>query len=299
MDLDWLKDFLALAEQKSFSRAAEVRNVTQPAFSRRIRALEDWIGVPLFLRSAQGATLTPAGAYFQPLAQDLLRNLQHLQRETRAVGEREKGALSIAATHALSFTFFPSWIRRHMRFEALGTLNLISDSLEACEQIMLGGEVHFLLCHHHAQVPTRFEAERFQSIRVGDDVLVPFCAPDAEGRPHWLLPGTIERPARLLAYSQASGLGRILSAQTALARDTNGMATVFTSHLAATLLTMARDGHGIAWLPLTLAEEDLARARLVRAGPERFDIPIEIRLFRSPDCRNAAADDLWASLQAE
>ncbi len=299
MDLDWLKDFLALAEQKNFSRAAEARNVTQPAFSRRIRALEDWIGVPLFLRSAQGATLTPAGAYFQPLAQDLLRNLQRLQRETRAVGEDERGALSIAATHALSFTFFPGWIRRHMRFEALGTLNLSSDSMAACEQIMLGGEVHFLLCHHHAQAPTRFEAARFQSIQVGDDMLVPLCAPDAGGLPLWPLPGTSERPARLLAYSQASGLGRILSAQAALAQDTAGMATVFTSHLAATLLTMARDGHGIAWLPLTLAEEDLARARLVRAGPERFDIPIEIRLFRSPDCRNDAADELWASLSAE
>jgi DNA-binding transcriptional LysR family regulator len=299
MDLDWLKDFLALAEQRNFSRAAELRNVTQPAFSRRIRALEDWISVPLFLRSAQGATLTPAGAYFQPLAQDLLRNLQRLQRETRAVGEDERGALSIAATHALSFTFFPGWIRRHMRFEALGTLNLISDSLEACEQIMLGGEVHFLLCHHHAEAPTRFEAERFQSIRVGEDVLVPLCAPDTEGQPLWPLPGTSERPARLLAYSQASGLGRILSAQTTLAQDTAGMPTVFTSHLAATLLTMARDGHGIAWLPLTLAEEDLVRARLVRAGPERFDIPIEIRLFRSADCRNGAADELWASLQAQ
>ena len=50
MDLDWLKDFLALAELKTFSRAADARNVTQPAFSRRIRALEDWIGAPLFVR---------------------------------------------------------------------------------------------------------------------------------------------------------------------------------------------------------------------------------------------------------
>src|SRR3954447_19571202 len=48
-------------------------------------------------------------------------------------------------------------IRRHMHFEALGTLNLISDSMDACEQIMLGGEVHFLLCHYHAETPTRFE----------------------------------------------------------------------------------------------------------------------------------------------
>lgn len=35
------------------------------------------------------------------------------------------------------------------------------------------------------------------------------------------------------------------------------------------------------------------------SGPERFEIPIEISLFRSPDCRNEAADELWASLQAE
>ncbi|HEX2474430.1 MAG TPA: LysR family transcriptional regulator, partial [Lacipirellulaceae bacterium] len=63
MDLDWLKDFLALAEQGNFSRAADVRNVTQPAFSRRIRAMEDWIGVPLFVRGAQGTSLTPAGAH--------------------------------------------------------------------------------------------------------------------------------------------------------------------------------------------------------------------------------------------
>ena len=75
---------------------------------------------------------------------------------------------------------------------------------------MLGGEVHFLLCHYHADAPTRFEPSRFQSVHVGDDVLVPVCAPDAENRPVWPLPGSRERQTRLLAYSQASGLGRIL-----------------------------------------------------------------------------------------
>ena len=53
MDLDWVRDFLALAEHRTFSRAAEARNVTQPAFSRRIRALEEWVGTPLFLRDGE------------------------------------------------------------------------------------------------------------------------------------------------------------------------------------------------------------------------------------------------------
>ena len=45
---------------------------------------------------------------------------------------------------------------------------------------MLGAEVHFLLCHYHADAPTRLQVDRFQSILVGSDVLVPVCSPDAE-----------------------------------------------------------------------------------------------------------------------
>ncbi|MCT7654667.1 LysR family transcriptional regulator [Oceanimonas sp. NS1] len=44
MELKWLKDFVALNEHGSFSKAAEARFVTQPAFSRRIRSLENWLG---------------------------------------------------------------------------------------------------------------------------------------------------------------------------------------------------------------------------------------------------------------
>ena len=294
MDLDWLKDFLALAELKTFSRAAEARNVSQPAFSRRIRALEDWVGTPLFLRGAQGAALTAAGAHFRPAADALARDLERARRAARAVGDRDTVTLSLAATHALSFTFFPHWIRGLMQLEALGALNLVSDSMEACEAILLADEVHFLLCHVHPEAPTRFEADRFPSLCVGDDVLVPLCAPDAAGRPIWSLPGTPAAPVPHLAYSQASGLGRILAACRDGART--HMATGLTSHLAATLMTMARDGHGIAWLPQTMAAEDRARGSLVRAGPDTFDIPIEIRLFRSLACRNQAADALWDRL---
>jgi len=44
MELKWLEDFVSLAETHSFSRSAELRHVTQPAFSRRIQALEAWLG---------------------------------------------------------------------------------------------------------------------------------------------------------------------------------------------------------------------------------------------------------------
>lgn len=289
MELDWLKDFAALADVKSFSRAAEARNVTQPAFSRRIRALEDWVGAKLFTRGAQGASLTAAGAHFLPAAADLLRLLERARRETQAVGTEQTSPLSIAATHALSFTFFPRWIRDVSPTSALGPLSLVSDSMTACEDIILAGEAHFLLGHFHSGLPSRLDS-RFESVRVGEDVLAPFCAPNPDGTPSWTLQASTT--VQLLAYSAVSGLGRILSASGIL--NSLEVKAVFTSHLAATLASMAADGHGIAWLPQTMVHDDVTRGRLVRAGGAPFEAKVEIRLVRSPECRNAAANKLWA-----
>ncbi|HET9618287.1 MAG TPA: LysR substrate-binding domain-containing protein, partial [Pseudolabrys sp.] len=97
-------------------------------------------------------------------------------------------------------------------------------------------------------------------------------------------------------YSQASGIGRILSAHRASGDAMANMQVAFTSHLAAALMTMAREGHGLAWLPCTLAGDEVTSGRLVRAGPEQFDVPVEVRLFRSPDCRNRTADELWGAV---
>lgn len=299
MDLDWLKDFQVLVETGNFSRAADLRNVTQPAFSRRIRALEDWIGTALFERGAQGATLTAAGVHFNPLAGELLSSLDRARRSTQAVGERNAASLTIAATHALSFTFFPGWIRRLNIFGTVGTIKLISDSFVACEQMMLSGEIHFLLCHQHGNVPSNLDAQRFPSIRLGGDTLVSVCAPDADGHPAWPISSDGEEPIKMLGYSEDSGLGCIVRSVMPSFLKLARTEAVFTSHLAATLLNMALEGQGVAWLPLTLVGEALSSGRLVRAGGTSMDITIDHVLFRSLDCRNIVADRLWMQLVDE
>jgi DNA-binding transcriptional LysR family regulator len=59
METKWLEDFVSLAETRSFSRSAQLRHVTQPAFSRRIQALEAWAGIDLVDRSSYPTRLTP------------------------------------------------------------------------------------------------------------------------------------------------------------------------------------------------------------------------------------------------
>lgn len=296
MELNWLEDFLALAEHRNFSRAAEARHVTQPAFSRRIRALENWVGTLLVTRSPQGVALNAAGEHLREQAESLTRELHQMRRGALKAAGREGAALAIAATHALSFTFFPGLVRALPTRENPGPLNLISDTMAACERMLLAGDADFLLCHARSDVPTRLAPEAFTHRVVGRDALVPVSAPDAAGEALWTLPGSPSAPVRLLAYSAASGLGRILEAtQRGLAQPPS-FDPVFTSLLAAALHSMARQGQGMAWLPRTMAAEDLAAGRLVEAGGETFSIALEIRLIRPLRRLSNAAESFWAAV---
>jgi DNA-binding transcriptional LysR family regulator len=297
VELAWLEDFVALAKSGSFSRAAEARRITQPAFGRRIRALEEWVGTGLFTRSPGGVTLTAAGLEFERGVAGLIEMIGRLRRDTRQAGETRDGdtsTLHFAATHALAFTFFPGWIRQIEQRAPIGPMRLFSDTLAACEELMLQGQAHFLLCHRHALAASRFEPSRFASIAVGMDSLVPLVAPDAGGSPRWSLDETAGT-LPLLSYTEDSGLGRIFAAHD-IADRAPALDSVFSAQLAATLLGKAREGHGIAWLPVGVAAKDMTSGTLVRAGRPDWDVPIEIGLFRPVAPQSAAAERFWASL---
>lgn len=84
MDTKWLEDFVSLAETRSFSRSAQLRHVTQSAFSRRIQSLEAWAGASLVDRSAYPTQLTPAGATLYARALDILQSLQSSRTALRS-----------------------------------------------------------------------------------------------------------------------------------------------------------------------------------------------------------------------
>lgn len=291
MELDWFEDFLALADSGNFNRAATLRHLTQPAFSRRIRALEDWAGAPLFDRSTHRVGLTEAGEALLPRAADIVRQVEQARVTVRETADAEAATLRFAATHALSLTFVPGWLRGLERHAPLDGLHVMSDTMRACEAALRRGQVQFLLCHQHAALPEPLEASHFLSRSIGEDRLVPVAAPDAAGAPRFALPGTVETPVPLLAYSPESALGWIVKT---IQIEPLHLDTLVTAHLASVLLAMVRDGRGLAWLPLSLAREDLAEGRLVRAGGADWEIPLDLRLYR-PRARQApAAEAFWA-----
>jgi len=297
LNLSWLDDFLALAASGNFSRAADERHMTQPAFSRRIRALEEWLGAELFDRSSQPAKLTPAGEWFRTAAHDLQARVARVPGEAKAVVEAHSTTLRFAATHALSFTFMPGWLRGLESRTAVGPVTLVSDVFARCEAMLLQSQVQFVLSHAHALSTSELQSQDYPFVCIGSDMLVPVSAPDSRGQPrHELTRATAACPVQVLHYSPESGIGRIL-------RDVHGAAlerwpaqSVVKAHLASVLRTMALDGRGMAWLPRTLIIEDLVSGRLLDAAPEKWRIEMDVRLYRDRSPLGKAAEDFWANV---
>lgn len=287
MDITLLEDFLELARELNFSRAAAGRNMTQPAFSRRIKALENAIQTPLIARTTRQVALTPAGKAFQPRVEVIVRMFSEARLEALAVAGRAQRSLNLAATHALSYTFVPRWLMRVAGPAEVGTLNMVSDTHQQCVRLMQSGGASFFISHKGQVSNMDLPGKQFLCHPIGSDRLVALCAPETDGQPRWSL-GPKSAAVPFIAYASASGLHAILEGHWA-SNGRPSFETTMNSVLAATNLEMAKEGQGVAFLPLTLAESDIQSGRLVRAGGEAFDVPVQVVIYRprsrmSPHC---------------
>jgi len=294
LDSTWFADLQALAETLNFSRAAERRNVTQPAFGRRIKALEAWCGMDLVDRTTHRLSFTPAGAIMLEVAKDVTRRLERGRTELEHL-RASTATLTFAATHALSFIFFPEWVRQLGGDALTMPMRLLSDNMNECERLMVEGRAQFLLCHYHPDSVISLDPSHFLHIELATDRLVPVTGRSEAGLPLYQLPGSREAPVPHLAFEEKSGMGRILASHLFRRTDQLHLATVFTSHLAMVLKALATDGKGVAWIPQSLARDELGKnGRLNLAGADQWAVPVKIALFR-PRARMAdVAEAFWA-----
>jgi DNA-binding transcriptional LysR family regulator len=299
MELKWLEDFLSLVESRNFSRSAELRFTTQPAFSRRIKALEEWVGAPLFDRSAQPVALTDAGEQFRAVAEEVVRELYQGREEIRQASSGVEAAIKFVATHSLSLTFFPRWIRAAEKEAGVLNIRLDSGDTAVCVRMMQQGACHFMLCHTHSSVDAGLDPRQFLARPVGVDRLLPVARADEAGRPVDSLDAALTRPCHYLAYAETSAIGRAVDSMLRHSTRHLQLNRVFVSRLAAVLKSMATDGRGLAWLLESQVSEELASGQLVRAGGPEWDLEVEITIFRPRDRLPGAAEAFWQIVEAQ
>lgn len=119
MSLRQMEYFLTVVEEASFTRAAELLHVSQPALSHQIKALERSVGGALLERMPRGVRLTPMGRAFRPHAELAVRSAVQARRAARAAAGAEGGELHVAAVHSVAVGVLPDvfarWRSAHPR----------------------------------------------------------------------------------------------------------------------------------------------------------------------------------------
>ncbi|GAA3722827.1 DNA-binding transcriptional LysR family regulator [Spinactinospora alkalitolerans] len=120
MQFQQLAYFLAVAETRHFTRAAEVSRVAQPSLSKQIRNLEEELGASLFSRARGNITLTPAGEALLPLAQRILTDMETARREVQELAGMRRGRVRLGATPSLCAGLLADALARfHDRFPGI------------------------------------------------------------------------------------------------------------------------------------------------------------------------------------
>lgn len=303
METKWLEDFVSLAETRSFSRSAQLRHVTQPAFSRRIQSLEAWAGADLVDRSSYPTKLTPAGETLYAQALELLQSLQNTRAMLRGHNSAGQDFIEFAVPHTLAFTFFPSWVAG-LR-EGFGPLKsrLIALNVHDAAMRLVEGGCDVLITYHHPSQPLQLDAERYEMVVLGQEVIAPYAKADAQGHPVFGLPGTAAWPLPYLGYAPGAYLGGITDWILKQAQMPVHLERVYETDMAEGLKVMALEGHGIAFLPQSAVRKEVQSGALVAVslpGNKPLSLTMEVRAYREkPGNRQNAkrsALDLWQYL---
>ncbi len=313
METKWLEDFVSLAETRSFSRSAQLRHVTQPAFSRRIQSLEAWAGTDLVDRSSYPTRLTPAGETLYDQSLEMLQSLQSTRAMLRGHTAAGQDFIEFAVPHTLAFTFFPAWVSS-LR-ENFGPIKsrLIALNVHDAVTRLVEGSCDLLIAYHHSSQPFQLDAERYEMVSLGEEVIAPYARADANGEPMFRLPGHIEQPLPYLGYAPGAYMGQVADQ---ILKD-SGMAMhldrVYETDMAEGLKAMALEGHGIAFLPHSAIRKELRSKKLASAAPAGMPdmhITMDMRAYREKPvgkesqrgagrAPKSPAQALWAYLQAQ
>ena len=298
LDTRWLEDFVAIANTRSFKKAAEQRNVSQSGLSRRVQSLEQWAGTALIDRNAVPLELTDAGRDLLEVATGVVSELAHVKHKFANRANQEKKLLRLTAPHILSATFFPDWLPRISQLGGGADIVVVSQNLLGCFEALDRGDAQFIVCladrerRTFERIPEPLRVDPQMVVRVGADRLIPTSSPDRSGAPRFALAA---RDTPFLQYTPECSLGwpveEMLSAHPQLS-----LRRIATNPFADGLRLMVSNGVGTAWLPESLVARDLQAGNLVRSGDASFDVPLDVLVVRPSYRLTHAGERIWQSL---
>lgn len=299
MDLPWLEDFLSLSVTLNFSRAAQLRNLTQPTFSRRIQNLEAWLGTTLVDRSTVPVSLTEDGRRFRIVAERVVQSL-HEERDSIRYAQHEKMSfISFTMLQNVAISFYPAWLESvEARSGPLKT-RVVCANQHDCVQELDAGSCDFYISYFHESALLQLDSEKYASVALARERLLPVSAPGVNGMPRHSLDDSGDDPVAYLDHPPHTFTAKLIDHLFVTNADAPTLDTRHENALSAGLKALALEGAGLVWLPERLALPELSSGALVIAGGTRWILPMEIRAYRLRGEVRREVERVWSLLTSK
>lgn len=298
MELSWLEDFVELAAVRNFSTAAAARHITQPAFSRRIRALENWVGAELIDRSSYPVTLTKAGETFLEAGRDIMRGIYLLRDECREQAKVGIETLSLSALHTIALSIFPELLSVIEDRAGPFITRMTATDFYNCIEALALGRCEMALCYSHPLGPPILHTGQFASKRIAIDPFRPISAAGRDGEPLFALTQNGPRqPLPLVSYSSDCFLGKVQSDLVHdLRREGQEFYTVYENSMSETVKRIIQTGKGIGWLPESAVRKEIADGSLISLASDQPDVRLDVMAFRKTGAGSPVMERFWSLL---
>lgn len=300
MDILGLKDFVALVAQKNFSRAAEDRNVSQPAFSRRIRALEDEVGVSLINRQTLPLSLTPAGEVFLSQARVMLRTYHETLERCQTIDAARENVLRFATSQSLYMTHYQTHIAPLVKSCGLDVdLNSTSWSADQFVSALQQSYCDVILTYWHPSMDFLgpLDVANCEFVTLSRDAFIPVSKAAANGRPLFSLMSRGKKSVPLLSYGTASALRSVQDYVLRQHIEPPNVLVVNQNALAISVKAMILEGFGMGWLPRRMCAPELKDGTMAVAGDASFQSALEVRLYCDPRRAKPSLGSFWKQLK--
>ena len=276
MDMQWLDDVLVLLEERNMTRAAARRNITQPAFSRRIRSFEDWLGVTVLERGSNRVGISTALFSNEAEIRALVTRIRDLRAKIVHF-DPASSTVTIAAQHAPVFSTFPDMAIRAKRVLPSLKFRLRAGNLRDCVSMFLRGDTTMLLC---------YESENAGQMQFGPDIRravwgIDYLVPVVGGPLRYSVRDTgdvaLDTPA--IVYPDNSYFGEVLrKGNRDFGTKANSLNPTCETAFSSGIRELVLAGIGIGWLPYSMAHRELENGEMVslanRFGKEALEVAI-------------------------
>ncbi|OTG94749.1 LysR substrate-binding domain-containing protein [Acinetobacter sp. ANC 3832] len=291
LEIKWIEDLIAVERTRSISKAAEIRFVSQSAFTRRLQHIEKSLGFQIIERNFRDIQFTEAGQVLLSTAKDIEKQLNETIQLLHNMGKENNMSIRFAVAHSLASNFFSNFIKLFPSNIENFKLEIIATNVNEGINLLKEGACDFLICYADKNLISSINLKILSYLQIGETDIVPVTLLNDQGQPKF----DIHQFFPLLTYSPKAYL-RILVNELL---DTQKLTyrILYETDNANNVKDLVLQGLGIAWLPKLTIKDELIKNQLVICDENMVYKAQQIFILKSNLIHRESISMLWNQLR--